>query len=399
MKEQRVPEFRDSIDVTVHVDQHGEESILLHDPLGIAEGPILVSVDTIRVLEACNGIMTWDDMRTLLDIGDEKDWLQVRALVGQLDDMGYMDTDRFHERVREHDRLWSSLDVRPAVCAGTSYPDEAEACRRYLDRVLAPGPEPGAALGALIPHIDFAVAAHVYGPAFDAIRETDADLFVMIGTSHYWSDEQIILTEKHFATPLGIVRTDRDLVAQVRAALASTPAVGRPVLSDSDMAHKPEFSLEFHALGLQYLFGHRPFTILPILVTGLDYERSDEGAWGRAIAQVVAASGRKVCWLISGDLAHVGLRFGDDRPASGMIKAVQTFDRTLLGHLENGDVGAYHAAIVERGNATRICGEAPTWVALSAMGAVRGRRTVYDVWDDTETRSAVTFAGMAFDRP
>ena len=98
-------------------------------------------------------------------------------------------------------------------------------------------------MAILMPHIDFRVAPAVYGPGFAPLQDHDADLVIMVGTSHYWADDAFILTEKDFTTPLGIVKTDVDLV---RALSESLPGVAK-----TDIAHRPEHSLELHLVGLQ----------------------------------------------------------------------------------------------------------------------------------------------------
>jgi len=412
-----LPQLRADIQVSVH-QEAGETFLVLHDVMGFAEGPIMVHADMMGVLEVCDGTTTWEQVAAGSEVAlDGPEMLQLRAFLGELDTLGYFETEHAEKRRQQTLDAWSTLETRPPVCAGSTYPSEADELRAFLDDMLstesgerkAESAEPVSVSDLrspvsvyLIPHIDFRVSPQVYAPAFNALKNSDSDLFVMIGTSHYWSDDRLILTEKHFETPIGIVETDRPLVQALRDALSQPPLpIPHSPVSETDLAHKPEHSLELHAVLLKHVMGDRPFTILPILVTGFGGENDPQGreeilAIGTAVRQVVQASGRSATWLISGDLAHVGQRFGDPMPADVLLPSVKEADQDLLNLLKAGDVGGYHQVLEDNDHAYRICGHAPTVLTLDAVGPVQGRVLAYDVWDDRDTGSAVTFATMAF---
>ena len=95
------------------------------------------------------------------------------------------------------------------------------ALRRQLMRLFTdprgPGlPEPrrtnGNLRAALIPHIDYPRGGVTYAWGFkEVVEQTDASLFVIIGTSHY-SGHRFTLTRKDFETPLGIAPTDQGYI-------------------------------------------------------------------------------------------------------------------------------------------------------------------------------------------
>jgi MEMO1 family protein len=402
MAVETLPRFREDVQVSVYSEGNASR-LLLQDPLGIADGPVLLHVDMIDILEACDGQTTVADFAAAAGVEpDSADIMRLRAFLGELSRLGFLDDDRFHALRTQHETAFGTMAVREPVCAGSSYPADPDDLRTFLTDLLGPGgdvatPAPSTARGALIPHIDLRVAPQVYGPSFEPLRGADADLFICLGTSHYWWQHQFILTDKDYVTPLGRVRTDRDLVQQLRERWTS---LGSAILAPTDMAHKPEHSLEYHLLGLQHLVGHRPFTVLPILVAGL--RDDDQGAGQLAAAidilrDVVDASGKRAFWLISGYLAHVGRKFGDDEAAIDLLDAVRAEDAELLRHLAAADAEGWRNAIERVGDRRRICGLAPVYTALRAFGPSRGTVTAYDVWDEQETHSAVTFAGVSFE--
>jgi AmmeMemoRadiSam system protein B len=359
----------------------------------------------VDILQACDGLTTYAQLALDADVSvDGAEMLRLRSFMGQLSTLGFMDDARFAEMQATQEAEFSRKDVREPVCAGSSYPTDADELAVFLADMLGPAgtaaDAPTTARGALVPHLDFRVAPHVYGPAFAPLRGSDADLVVIIGTSHYWWQHPFILTAKHFRTPLGTVVTDHHLVDRLRMAWAD---IDPSLVAPTDLAHRPEHSLEYHVLGVQHLLGHRPVRILPILVSGSWTGDSDEQGAGLirramdALRALVNEHGRRAFWLVSGDLAHVGRKFGDAADAESMVDDVRSADDVLLEHLQAADPDAWYAAIRAMDDRYRICGQAPVYAALHAFRPNRGRLTAYDVWHEAETASAVTVAGISWE--
>ncbi len=393
-----LPALRFDIQLSVHTED-GEQFLVLSDPFGIADGPIMVNVDMLDLLQACDGETTFTELAHASSVDPEgAEIMRVRAFVEELSSLGYLEGEGFLARQLAVEAAWDARAERPAVCAGTTYPaDPAEAAEFFTtvlglpsggsaSRNAQPGDYPRA---VLVPHIDYRVAPHVYAPGFLPLRDHPADLVIAIGTSHYWSDDAFILTSKDYQTPFGTVQTDAALVDVLRTTL--------PGVAQSDVAHRPEHSLELHITALKHMWGDKPFRVVPILVTMEACASSD--VLSRAVAALqdaIAGSGAEAVWCISGDLAHVGRKFGDAEPAATLIDSVRAADAVLLRHLEQADVHGYDAAIAAADHQFRVCGYAPTVVALQALTPARGTVAAYDVWHETETASAVSFASVVF---
>ena len=64
------------------------------------------------------------------------------------------------------------------------------------------------------PHIDFQRGGAAFAWAYDrVVAESDAELFVILGTAHTPLHGLFSVSSKDFATPLGTARTDREFVA------------------------------------------------------------------------------------------------------------------------------------------------------------------------------------------
>ena len=300
--------------------------------------------------------------------------------------------------------------IRPARFAGVSYPADERALSDLLDSVMfsphfSAGETKNVRKNAqliIAPHIDFRVGLSAYAPAYRALLESDAELFVILATSHYGWGTLIVPTFQHFSTPRGVAKTDADTLNLLYETL--------PTLSRDDAAHEEEHSIEFEVVFLQHFFGHREFSILPLLVTSFypliqEYRRSgkfpsenDELArFSDALRWALARSGKRVAFVVSGDMAHIGRKFGDARPAEAFIDEVEKEDARLLEHLAQADAEAYFQRIAAIDDAYRICGLPPAYAALNLFERLgQGEILAYERWLERPTRSAVTYSSLAY---
>ena len=110
-------------------------------------------------------------------------------------------------------------------------------------------------------------------------------------------------------------------------------------------------------------------------------------------------AGEPVCYVISGDLAHIGPHFGDKQNLRDESLAhSRRQDKAILDAAVCADPEAYFRVIAQEDDKRRICGLSPTWLALSVAGASSGRMLHYDQYVDPRRSLSVSFASMAFDR-
>jgi hypothetical protein len=101
--------------------------------------------------------------------------------------------------------------------------------------------------------------------------------------------------------------------------------------------------------------------------------------------------------VISGDLAHVGPKFGD----RGKLKAEfladsRARDEAILKHAESADPAGYYREIAAERDSRRICGLPPTWVVLQTVKPSRGRVRHYEQYVHPRGAESVSFAAAAF---
>jgi AmmeMemoRadiSam system protein B len=259
--------------------------------------------------------------------------------------------------------------------------------------------EAGKLRAVLLPHMDYGRGNITYGHGFkELIENTEAKIFVIVATSHY-SPVRFTLTRQHFDTPYGTVDTDLDYVDRI----ASLYGDG---LFDDVEAHAPEHSIELEVVPLKYLLGDRPFRIVPLLVGSFRdriNKKSDPSSAAdiakmvRVLKEVEASTTDPVCYLISGDLAHIGPKFRDKRKAEGpWLDESRLKDAAILQTLETANPSGYFNAIADEGDARRICGLPPTWLTLEVARPRTGKILHYQQYIDPTGYESVSFAAASF---
>src|SRR3989442_4303472 len=243
----------------------------------------------------------------------------VDKFVAELDEKLFLEGERFDAAKRALLASFRAQPTRPAMFAGKSYEADPEKLKQQLDGFFRPKEGPGSspsehagkALKAILaPHVEINTAGPIYAWAYKEVREAKTpDVFVILGTARGVIETLFACTDKDFETPLGLVRTDREFLRLFRA------HGGEAVFQD-ELPHRKDHSFELHARFLRHGLGHtKPFTILPVLCSfsPLPFSPSDLLAQGQRIGQFIeafrktqAAFGKQVCFVVSGDLAHIG---------------------------------------------------------------------------------------------
>lgn len=395
---------------TFPVDVAAKPLVCLRDPMRYATTPLLVPYPAFFILTLLDGQRSASDVQRAFtrQYGTSLDDGELDALLTTLDEHHFLDSARFDARRSAVDAGFHAASVRAAAHAGTSYPDDADALRAHLDAFSAgvPTAAPSAKLAGLVaPHVDLRVGGRAYGHAYAAVAAAPAARYVILGTSHATGATRFAATRKDFATPLGTVTTDRAFLDRLAARLSRDPRAES--LYTDEILHRTEHAVEFQAVMLQHTLGERaPFTIVPILVTPFHdliasaTAPTDEAriaAFLAALRATLADDDVPTVVLAGVDFAHVGAKFGDREGLTPkLVAATLAKDRELMTALERGDPRAFLAALAADADRTRICGAAPLLVFLELLRGVAGRVLCHDQSHDERTRSAVTYASLAF---
>jgi MEMO1 family protein len=393
------------------VDLGGRDVICLRDPTQLTNDALFVPRETLFILAH------FDGKHSLLDIQEAytRQYGQllysdaIKGLIAKLDEHLLLDNERFAAHKQQLIDTFRRSSVRRAAHAGTAYEADPIALATQLAGYFADPAGPGTAAapvidgpvqGILAPHIDPRRGGPCFAWAYEAIRRVTADVFVIFGTAHHPTSVPFPLTLKDYETPFGVVETDK---AFVRALAQRYPT---DLLSD-EFAHRSEHSIEFQVLFLQHILGPtRKFRVVPILVGSFHEcvarqinpaEMVHIADFIQAIREVASACAEPVCYIVGGDLAHVGMKFGDQgRLIPEFLAQVAHEDHALLAAAARMDAEGFFRVIAEHQDRRRICGFPPTYMLLSTMPATAGTVLKYDQAVEPATQSMVSYASVVF---
>lgn len=405
-------------------NQDGEPpvGIILTDPEGFADDPIILTPETLALVSLFDGQRS---LKQVLQVFEERYEVllkeeNVLQLVDKLDEAGFLDSPRFRARLQEQVLAYLEAPVRPAAHAGSAYPEYAGDLREMIDGFFTAADGPGdlpsseparkhLLPGLILPHIDLRVGGATYAHGYKALlEESQADLIVILGVAHQGAGDGLYhLSLKSFETPLGTVNVARGIAAKLQAASDTDPALG-------EYLHRNEFSVEFQALFLQYFLkerAKRDFEIVPVLCgpvepflpkdesPGKDPRQDDRfRRFVDLLRNQLDKSGRRWTIMASVDFSHVGPKFGDMTPMTErLLLPVARGDRRLLEPLERVDADAFYQEIYRTRNSRHVDAVMAVLTLLAAgKGCFKtGQLLHYDQMLEGQSR-AVSFASLAF---
>ena len=388
--------------------------IYLQDPSNYATESVLLPPQIFSVVQFFNG------KRSIADIQrDYKKYYRthveqedIRRIVEHLDQCFLMEGPAFERHLQGMRQEFAALPLRQSSHKGAAYPEDKQALVQQLDSYfLAPnGPghlpekRPGASPRAILaPHIDIKAGGPAFAWAYDALTASDAETFIVLGTSHVGMKNFLALTRKSFETPFGAIESDGGFIDAFCQQLSYDPF-------EDELIHKSEHSIEFQIVFLLYLqekLGRTPnnVRIVPILCGGEMYEALYNNHPVQQVPQVeesiralkqTLASRKKICLIASVDFSHIGLRYGDaEAPDSKALTAIERIDRQLLASLEKVSPQEFIEQLQENCNATQVCGYAPMYTMMRLLEGAQGRLRHYDK-TELSPGSFVSYAGMSW---
>lgn len=406
MPENEYPKLRDGLEA-LPIDHSGERMFLLRDRTGFTRDSLVFSPQAVPILIRMDGRNSLRDLQSqfMRQTGHLLYMEQLEQLVRTLDEHLFLDNDGFRKAAAGQIADFLESPVRKMFHADRSYPVDPEKLKEQLSSFFAPEnggpglPDPYLGrkrrmLGLVAPHIDLKAGGACFAHAYKAVAEAECpETWIVLGTGHELVKNCFALTGKDFETPLGLVRCDEEICAEL------TRSVNRDIHA-SEYNHRNEHTIEFQAVFLSFMQSRA--RIVPILCSfgAEEWEACKEyvDSFAGKLREFVIDSGRSVGILASVDLAHVGPRYGDHfEPSDVTVRDNMEKDAVLLEMLEQCKAGEFIDRINRNGNSRKICGVAPLYVMAKALeGHARGITLCHSNVPVDENGSFVTFASMAF---
>ncbi len=388
------------------IEHEGKPYLVLGDPLRLSEETMAVPQPLIPFLQLCDGTRDLAALRIAFELrtGIRLSPALVEDLVAQLDRALLLESEAFRQAREALLREFQSAPARPPALAGRSYPSDPDELKALLEQHLN-GIERDAASapalrGVISPHIDYQRGGKVYAQVWARAAQSIAeiDLAIIFGTNHLGGNNLFALTRQNYATPWGILPTDREIVNRLDEAL------GKGIGFEDELCHRNEHSIELALVWLHYFLGERRCEIVPILCGSFEsFVLSDE-AHPRESDQITAVvrclreatRSRRALVIAAADLAHMGPAFGDPSPLDPLQRAhITGKDRELMGAMCSADADRFFALIKQERDSRRICGMAPIYMTLQVLGQAQGEVIDYmHCPADPENGSLVSICGL-----
>ena len=264
--------------------------------------------------------------------------------------------------------------MRSAVAVGF-YPSSKEELEKVVRHYLISDKKINA-LGAIVPHAGYQFSGHVAGATLKAAK-TDKKSFVLFGPNHTGYGSAVSVSNEDWGTPLGIVKTDKELVKRIG-------------LGFDELAHQAEHSLEVQLPFLQILY--KDFSIVPIALRDVGFEQLEE---------IAKLFDKNSFYIASSDFTHFGPMYGYE-PVAGTIKEqinwVKEIETGLIDLITKLKAKEFYNTILDNGYT--VCGFVPItllMLIMKSLGAKKGelikRATSYEVSRDS---SFVSYVGLVF---
>ncbi len=388
----------------IPVQQNGHSLLYFYDSMGYTTKDFTLPIESETMLSLIDGNRSVEDILkfTSEDITKE----QILGYVRFLDEHALLQSEYFSEHSELMESDYEHAPYHISTTSGISYPDNPDELYKLLDTAFKENEQskPVTSAKALYaPHIDPRVGISSYVKAFSAIKNLKPKCVVILGTSHYaglyeemYRDTPFILSDKTFLMPNGEIKSDISELTQILKQVQDD----KSGVSFYDRAHRIEHSIELHLLFLNYIWSHN-FEIIPILVNSLDELLYSKNSFREQQLEAFSSVLRQLdnddtFFLVSGDLSHFGHKFGDQKEASKMFDEVKLNDERFLNFGANGSPNKLISLMKEEYDPYRICGFPPLLTFLKTFPEISGNILSYDLWDERERESAVSFGSILF---
>ena len=390
------------------VKEGDEQYIVLWDPSGLSTERLVLPLNYFFIVQHFDGEHSLADISALYlkRFGEFLLPNKVEQLVADMDAKLFLEGSRAEAAKQRAQTVYRQASVRAAVFAGRSYEADDIKLKKQIDEWfiseegpgLKPSENKGKPIkGLVVPTYDLRQAGPIYAWAYKELQEAQQpDLFVIIGTAHAGLERLVAVTDKDFETPLGLLRTDRTIVGRLKACL--------PECFAEDFAHQTEHAIEFQLPFLQTNPGAmKAETIVPVLTafSALSLQdiavRETVDRFLSVLKDAIVESGKTVCVIAAGELAHLGMRYGDKAPPTDFSfhRSMQS-DLEMLKFVEDLNPQEFVAYIQREDDRRRISGFSPIYCLLRLVDAEKGQVLRYDRGITDQYNSTVTYASMAF---
>lgn len=395
-----IPPVRRNIEV-MSFNENGKNIIYFHDSLQYIENGFALDAKVEPILSLITGRHSINQIVEMLNGAIDAE--QLLQFIQFLDENLILETDFTLLKIEEREKDFEALSVRKPALAKQSYPENKDDLSDFLNDYLPTNgltnQSPKKALYA--PHIDLRIGKKSYAKAFASLEDIKPKRVVILATAHYtgyygnlYSKYPFIGSTKDYEIPGRVFETDTVYFDKL---LQNQDENGFTV---KDRAHRIEHSIETHLLLASRYWKH-DFSIVPILISSFDeLLYKPDGFLGKQLesfsSTLRSLDNDDTFYLISGDLSHVGKKFGDALPAEQLRSDVEQSDKAFIKASTENDADQLLSHVTKDYDSYRVCGFPPMLTFLRAFPQYKGKELSYEWWDEKERESAVSFSSILY---
>lgn len=283
------------------------------------------------------------------------------------------------------------MDLRPAIFAGSWYPDKAAVCEGEIKQFLEAGnPKPEDQptwIGGIVPHAGWYYSGQIACNVIQWLKdESPADLVVLFGMHLHSGSSNHLMPKGAWETPLGYLPVAEELADYLLQRFDFKIETASRFSQDNTI----ELQLPF----VKYLLD--PAQILAIGVA--PNPKSLE--IGRTVVDWAVEKGRRLKIIGSTDLTHYGRNYGFSPQGSGpgAVDWVRdNNDRRVIKAILSMDPDKVMTEGIQNQNACCSGAAAVAVAAVHHLGATVSKEVAYATsYDKTPGDSFVGYVGVAF---
>jgi MEMO1 family protein len=401
----------------VPIKHEDQTFIMVTDPVGVIEAPVLLVPDPILLLffEMADGQTTVGEMaqKATMSTGQIIPQGHFESVAEQLDEALMLQTVRFRDALVEKYTEYMESPVRHYKSFMAPNGDRLLMMKELDDEfrrhMMSPYSPPqnldlpaGSVRGVLSPHIDYSRGGEAYAWAYKALKDkgTNAKTYIILGTSHGPLRFPICATRKNYDTPFGQVDTNQEILSELEA------KCGETIFAD-EFAHADEHSIELQATYLKHTFQDKPVKIVPLLINGFEQHLVEGGqpidnpeiqTFIEAMKEILAKYGDEVAVIGGVDLSHCGPQFGHEQlNEEDREKEIQQHDFATMDLIEKGDANAFFEHFRPKVNEFNVCSIAPIYCMMKIFnGDSKVQKLNYQQANSPDKANLVSFACVAY---
>jgi len=389
--------------------KEGEDQlVVLWDPSGLSKEKLVLPLNYFFIIQHFDGDHSLQEIGGLYlkRFGEFLLPTKVDQLVADLDAKLFLEGARTDHARQEAREAYRQAPLRRAQFAGRSYEADGTKLRKQIDGFFTskegpdfkPSANSGKPIrGLVVPTYELKQAGPIYAWAYKELQEAQQpNVYVIVGTAHAGLESLFAGTDKDFETPLGIASVDRAIVDRLRARA--------PEFFDEEIAHQTEHAIEYQVPFLQFVAtADVTATIVPILASFSASSLRDASVRNRverfigSLREVLTESGKTYSVIAAGELAHLGMRYGDNAPPTDFSfhRCMQS-DLEMLKFVEELKPEEFAGYIQNENDRRRISGFSPIYTLLRLIQAEKGQVLRYDRGITDQYNSTATYASISF---